>query len=69
MNSPEFKKDLKAIQNMVMHPTASPSWKELRAQIEEYMNEERRTWASTIFYLLEKGLKHERNGRTTGRNK
>jgi hypothetical protein len=65
----EFKKDLKTIQNMIMHPTAAPCWKELRAKIEEFMNVERRTWASTIFYLLEKGLEHERNGRTSGRDK
>lgn len=66
MNSEEFKADVKSIQNKMMSTTASPSWKELRFKVEAFMNESRRTWASAIFYLLEKGLENEqRNDQST----
>lgn len=65
MQSKEFKKDLKGIQNKLMGATASPSWSRLKSEIMEWMNEARRTWSSAIFYLLEKGLEYERNGRSS----
>ena len=65
MQSKEFKKGLKSIQNKLMGATAAPSWIKLKADIMAFMNETRRTWSSVIFYLLEKGLEHERNGKSS----
>lgn len=65
MDSKEFKTDLKKIQTNLMHPKSEVCWSALKGRIQEFMNESRRTWASAIFYLLEKGLENERNGRST----
>lgn len=60
MDSPEFKDDLKAIQNRLMSPSMSADWKDLKARIEAFMVETRRPWGSAIFYLLEKGMEGEK---------
>ena len=65
MQSKDFKKDLKGIQNKLMGATAAPSWTLLKSRIMEFMNETRRTWGSAVFYLLEKGLEYERNGKSS----
>jgi len=57
METPEFKDDVKSIQNRLMSPTMNADWKTLKTSIEEWMNETRRPWGSAIFYLLELGLK------------
>jgi len=57
MDTPEFKEDVKSIQNRLMSPSMSADWKTLKADIEAWMNETRRPWSSAIFYLLELGLK------------
>ena len=64
MDSEEFKTDLKKIQTNLMHPKSEVCGSVLKGQIQEFMNESRRTWASAIFYLLEKGLENERNSRS-----
>lgn len=68
MRTKEFKKDCKGVYTKLSHPHMAPEWKTLKARIEKWMDETRRTWGSAIFFLLEKGMEaieNERNGTTS----
>lgn len=57
MNDDILKKDLRNLQSRMTNPRADKAYAELRDRILLFMQKTKRTWAHSLLYLLDLGLK------------
>jgi hypothetical protein len=56
MKTREYQKDLKSVQNRLLHKSMAPSWRDLKMRIMNWMARSGHTWGTAIFNVLTRGM-------------